>query len=260
MRILVTGATGMLGRAVVSTLTSSEHQVRALSRSQRAEPPGVDWITGDLTTGKGIERALDGVDAVIHLASAPYRRSYTEQVELDGTRFLLSAAEKAGVEHLLYTSIIGCDRIPWGYFRTKVAAERLIQDGPVRWSILRSAQFFDFVDQAFSAMARFRIIGTDRRITAQPVDVSDVAGRIIQSMESGPSSGIAEFAGPDVLDLESAAREWLRITGRKAYVLRTKLPGATAAAFRSGYLTTPALPTGSVTWQSYLQRTYAPRS
>lgn len=122
MKVLITGATGRLGRTLSSSLTSAGHAVTGLSR--RPRPSGdVEGRTADIATGDGLDTALDGADSVIHLASAPYRGSYTDAVEIEGTRRLLDTAERAGVRHVVYTSIVGADKIPWSYFRTKTEAE-----------------------------------------------------------------------------------------------------------------------------------------
>ncbi|WP_147915829.1 SDR family oxidoreductase [Ruania zhangjianzhongii] len=259
--VLVTGATGMLGRAVIARLVAAGTPVRALSRGQQQPSAAVSWLTGDVTTGAGIARAVDGVGAIIHLASAPYRRGYTREVEVHGTRRLLEEAAAANVAHLLYTSIIGCDRIPWGYFRTKTEAERVVASGPVPASILRLGQFHDFVDQTFHSLARAGLLVGDRRVLAQPVDTADVAERIHAATRAGPSSRIEEFAGPEVLDLRLAAEQWSTATGTRRYILPVRVRGKLGKAFRAGHLTTSAAPRGVRTWRGYLSARYGePRS
>lgn len=117
-RILVTGGTGRLGRVLVPRCLRSGRPVRVLSRRPppRRETP-VEWARGDLATGRGIRAALADVDVVVHLASLPYRARTTTRVDVEGTHRLVRAAARVGVTHVLYTSIVGVDEIPWPYFR-----------------------------------------------------------------------------------------------------------------------------------------------
>jgi len=256
--VLVTGATGTLGRAVVARLLAADVAVRALSRHEHPGDDRVNWVTGDITTGSGIPSAVEGTRAIIHLASAPYRRGYTREVEVNGTRRLVDAAQAADVQHLVYSSIIGCDRIPWGYFKTKVEAENLIGEAAVPFSILRLGQFHDFVDQAFASLAKTGLLVTDRNVLAQPVATSDVADRILAALRAGPSSRVEEFGGPEVLTLHAAARQWSAATGKRRVILPIRIPGRLGRAFREGRLTAPAAPRGTRTWREYLTATYCP--
>ncbi|WP_350275092.1 NAD(P)H-binding protein [Kribbella sp. HUAS MG21] len=250
MRILVTGATGMLGRAVVAELSAGGHTVAAMSRRvhrwQDAEP-----VLADLAEGTGLDEAVDGAQAVVHLASAPYQRGYTDEVELDGTQRLLTAAAAAGVEHVLYTSIVGADRVPWGYFGTKVKAEAVVRESPVPWTILRSTQFHDFIDQAVTKMARMPVMISDRGIVGQPVDVRDVARRIGRRLVDGPTYDVEECGGPEVLEFDQLLRQWQDVRGVRKPILHLRIPGKLGKGFRGGSVTTDDR-TGRITWQQYL--------
>lgn len=209
-------------------------------------------MVADLTTGHGLAEAVSGADVVLHLASAPYKGRYTRRVELDGTAALLAAAREAGVRHLVYVSIVGVDRVPWGYFRTKVRAERLVRDGGVPWSIVRATQFHEFVAEAFQGMARFGVMVVDPGVPAQPVDVRDLAGHLAGVVARGPAGAIEEYGGPQTLTMEEAVRRWLRVRGLRRPVLRVRVPGALGRAFRAGHLVTEAAPAGAITWDDYL--------
>jgi uncharacterized protein YbjT (DUF2867 family) len=255
MRILVTGATGMLGQAVVSELLDKGHTVAATSRRVRRRP-GVENVLADLTDGSGLDRAVEGVEGVVHLASAPYQRGYTDAVEIDGTQRLLAAAESAGVAHILYTSIVGADEIPWGYFGTKVRAEAIVQQSAVPWSVLRSTQFHAFIDKALTASARMPVMISDRGIAGQPVDVRDVAQRITERLAAGPSGSVEEYGGPQVLGFDDLIQQWLDIRGVRRPILHVRIPGKLGKGFRSGSLTTASEPTGGITWKQYLAEKY----
>ncbi|MFI7615278.1 SDR family oxidoreductase [Nonomuraea terrae] len=250
--VLVTGGSGRLGLALVKRLVAAGHDVRAASRTARASRDGVRWVVADVASGHGVAEAVSGAEVVVHLASAPYKGRYTVRVELDGTAAVLAAARAAGVRHFVYVSIVGADRVPWSYFRTKVRAEELVRGGGVPWTILRVTQFHEFVEQALPAMSRVGVMVVDPGIMASPVDVRDVAGHLVSLVGRGPGGEIEEYGGPEVLTMEEAVRSWLRVRGRRRPVLRVRLPGRLGRAFRAGHLVTEARPRGEITWDDYL--------
>jgi uncharacterized protein YbjT (DUF2867 family) len=255
-RILVTGATGMLGRAVVRDFTADGLTVRATSRQPHRTQNGAEWVVADLATGDGVRAAVADVDAVLHLAAAPYKRSYTDAVEVGGTRRLLDAAREAGVGHIVYMSIVGTDTVPWGYFGTKFRAEQMLRSGAVPWSIVRATQFHEFVEQALRRVARLGVLVADRRITVQSVDVRDLAGWLRRRVAAGPSNTIEEVGGPEKLTSDEVVRRWLRARGVRRPVLPVRLPGTFGKAVRTGALTTDAEPAGRITWTDYLSERY----
>jgi uncharacterized protein YbjT (DUF2867 family) len=251
MRILVTGATGVLGRAVVPRLAQDGHQVRGTSRK------GGDWVPLDLATGEGTADAVAGMDAVVHLASATRQYRKAGEVDVEGTRRLLTAAAQAGAEHAVYVSIVGVDRVPFAYYRHKLAAERVTRDGPVPWSILRATQFPQLVDERFLPLAsKLGVIVGDPAVKIQLVDPRDVADRIAGMLAAGPSHAIEEFGGPEVLTFAEVVEPWLHARGMRRPVLRMRMPGAMMRAMREGALTTTATPTGARTWGEYLEEKY----
>src|SRR5207244_2439574 len=143
MTILVTGAAGHLGRDFVRIAAAAGHTIQALSRQPAPAGGSLRWVTGDLSTGDGLAAAVDGMDAVVHAAGEP-RNALA--VDVDGTRRLSDAAHQAGVSHFVFVSILGVDRIPAAYYRHKLAAERIVADSGVPFSILRASQFHYFVD------------------------------------------------------------------------------------------------------------------
>ena len=124
--LLVAGGTGRLGRPTVERLRGAGHDVRVLSRRE-----GVGHVIGDLRSGVGIREAVSGVDTVMHLAT----RNGRGDVAL--TRTLLDACRSAGIGHVIYTSIVGVDRIPLRYYREKLAIEGLIASSGIPHTILR---------------------------------------------------------------------------------------------------------------------------
>ena len=104
--ILVTGGTGTLGRHVVPRLRDAGRRVRVLSRSTHEAADGIEYVTGDLATGEGIESAVDGAAIIVHCAGSA-------KGDEDKARSLVRAASRAGAPHLVFISVVGADRIPW---------------------------------------------------------------------------------------------------------------------------------------------------
>lgn len=220
--ILVTGATGGLGRPTVDHLRAAGHEVRALSR--RA---GDGRVVADLATGVGLEDALTGVETVLHLATT--RKSDAAQ-----TRTLLGAARAAGVRHIVYISIVGVDRIPFAYYRDKADCERLVAESGIPFTILRATQFHGFVADVFLATRRLPFMVT-LPVSDQPIAVEEVAARLVELVGAGPSGRVADIGGPEILTLDELAAQWQRAHGTHKRVWRVSIPGRTMRAFRDGH-------------------------
>lgn len=256
MKVLVTGASGTLGGAVVPRLRADGHEVRGASRRPRSGA-GVEWMVADLGSGAGLDLAVAGVEAVVHLASATTQYRRAGEVDVAGTRRLVEASARAGVRHVVYVSIVGIDKIPLGYYRHKLAAERVVRQGGVPWSILRATQFPQLLDERLlPAASVLGVLLGDSGITVQPVDPRDVADRLADLLKGGPTHDVEDFGGPEVLTYEEIAGSWLRARGKHRPMLRLRFPGKIARAMRAGALTTAAQPTGTRSWQEYLTERY----
>lgn len=260
MKILITGGTGALGRRVADAAERSGLAVRVGSRRAPGggAPAGREWARMDLASGEGVREAVAGVDAVVHAASDPRR---ADVVDVAGTRRLVEAARAAGAPHLVYVSIVGVDRIPLGYYRRKLAAERIVEGAGLAFSILRATQFHGLVERLLSGAARVPLripLPTDFRV--QSVDPSEVAERLVQVVEAGPAGRLPDLAGPETLTLAEAAAQWKEVRGIRKRVVRLPLPGAAAAAFRAGHNTAPEGERATVSWRSWLHQGAAPRA
>jgi uncharacterized protein YbjT (DUF2867 family) len=238
--ILVTGASGNLGSALLPRLASTDDDVRPMSRAAR---PG--WVAADLSTGTGVSEAVRGAEVVVHLASSPTK---TRRTDVEGTRRLAAAAVEAGVKHLIYLSIIGVDRVPLGYYRKKLAAEQVIRESGVPFTILRAAQFPSLIDRFLSASGKLGPLLIDRRLLFQPVAVEDVAERIVSLIAEPPAQDIVSIAGPAVRSLASLAAAW--DPGRRIWGIR--VPGRLGREIRAGSLTDSSDSLGTRTWEDYL--------
>jgi uncharacterized protein YbjT (DUF2867 family) len=241
--ILVTGGTGTLGRALVARLRERGHVPRVLSRH-----PGTDRTVGDLETGTGIAAAVRGVDAVVHAAT---RAGH----DVAQTRTLLDALHggEGTAPHLVYVSIVGVDRVPLGYYRDKLRVERMIADADVPWTVLRATQFHDLIAMLVGGLGRSPVLPVVAGARFQPVDVRDVADRLVE-LAAGPALGrTVELAGPQVRSMADLARAWAASTGRRRAVLPVPLPGRLAAAVRAGGLLAPAHADGRITFEEFLR-------
>jgi uncharacterized protein YbjT (DUF2867 family) len=247
MTVLVTGASGTLGSAVLPRLEKEGYAVRPASRRER---PG--WVAADLATGAGLEDAVRGVDAIVHLASSPRN---TRETDVEGTRRLLHAARAAGVGHMLFVSIIGIDRVPLPYYRLKLETENVIRGSGVPFTLLRAAQFPSLIDTLLTFSGKAGPLLIDRRFVFQPVAVADVADRIADLLAAGPAGDVVEVAGPETLRLGDMARDWLRARGSRKPVWPIRIPGRLGRAVRAGALTTTG-PKGTRTWRDYLAERY----
>ncbi|MFF0389241.1 SDR family oxidoreductase [Kitasatospora sp. NPDC004615] len=251
--MLVTGATGVLGREILRRAHETGCPVRALTR--RTTPPdlpgatGTDWRTGDLVTNVGLDAALIGVDTVIHCASDPRR----PKDDLPAFRHLLDAARRAGVRHIVNISIVGIDQVPLKYYRVKLEVERLLAESGLGWTNLRATQFPQLLDGMLTTLARLPVLPMLAGTPCQPVHPAEVADRLITLALGQPVGHAPDFGGPEIHPSTELAASWLRATHpRRRRVLPVHLPGRLGTALRQGHLTTPAHPDGTTTWSDYL--------
>ncbi|BBA98021.1 hypothetical protein RVR_4046 [Actinacidiphila reveromycinica] len=239
---LVTGGTGTLGRLVVDRLRADGHDVRVLSR--HAAPP----YAVDLREGTGLDEALAGVDTVVHCASSP--RGGDEEA----ARHLLDASRRAGVRHLVYISIVGVDRVPYSYYRSKFAVEKMIEESGIGFSVLRATQFHELVLQVLRALAKLPVVFVPAGLSDQPVDASEVAARLAGIAGGEPAGRVPDVGGPEVLGFAELARAYLRAGGRRRPVVGVPLTGRTYRAFRDGGHLAPEHAVGAVTFEQFLCR------
>lgn len=238
MTILVTGGTGRLGRPTVAALRARGHDVRILSRR-----PGADHAVADLATGDGVRDALAGVEVVVHLATSRSK-------DIGQTRSLLTAM--AGTDaHLVFVSIVGVDRIPFGYYRDKLASEHAIETSGIPHTIIRVAQFHGFVSEFLDAQRRLPVTIVVP-VSAQTIHMPEVAARLVELVESRERGRVADLGGPQQQTVADSARQWQAARGIRRPIWSVHLPGATMRAFRAGH-NMPGLPgAGRVTFAQYL--------
>jgi len=203
MKIVVIGGTGLIGSKTVAILRHGGHEVVAASPNS-----GVNTITGE-----GLKEAVAGAQVVIDLANSP---SFEDKAVLEffqtSGRNLLAAETAAGVRHHVALSIVGTDRSDNGYFRAKVAQEKLIETSQIPYSIIRSTQFLDFL----GAIAASSADGNNVRISPglfQPIAADDVAAIVADVAVATPRNGIVEIAGPERAPFNEIIARYLKAVG-----------------------------------------------
>jgi len=254
MKALVTGGTGTLGRLVVPRLQDAGFEVRVLSRRSCAAGQGIEFVTGDLATGQGVDAAVVGAQVIVHCAG-------TKKGDEDKARHLVRAARRAGTRHLVYISVVGADRIPvasgidraiFGYFAAKLAAERVVADSGLPWTALRATQFHDGILMTVQQLARMPVIPVPAGWRFQPVDTGEVADRLVELALGGPAGLVPDLGGPRVYAMSALVRGYLQATDRHRPILPVRLPGNAARAFRAGANLAPDRAVGHRTWEDFL--------
>ena len=204
MKIVVIGGSGLIGTKLVNKLRESGHE--ALAASPRS---GVNTLTG-----VGLSEALEGAQVVVDVANAPdwEDNAVLAFFETSG-RNLLAAEAAAGVGHHVALSVVGTDRLlASGYFRAKMAQEKLIKASPIPYTIVRATQFYEFV----GSIAQLATEGQTVRlppVLMQPIAADDVAAVMADVALAAPLNGTFELAGPEPIRQDDLVRQFLKATG-----------------------------------------------
>lgn len=252
--ILVTGGTGTLGRLVVSRLRDSGRAVRVLSRHGGPGAGGIAVFTGDLTTGAGVAAAVDAVEIIVHCAGS----NRGDEHKADN---LVRAAGPAGARHLVFISVVGADKVPvvssvdraiFGYFASKLGAERAVAGSGVPWTTLRATQFYDLLLLVARQLTRLPVVPAPTGIRFQPIDAAEVAARLAELALGSPAGLVTDMAGPRVYTVSELLRVYLRARGEHRPILPVRLPGKAARAVRAGANLAPDHAVGRRTWEEFL--------
>jgi uncharacterized protein YbjT (DUF2867 family) len=200
MKIVVIGGSGLIGSKVVVKLRERGHEAIAASPKS-----GVNAVTGE-----GLAQAIKGAQVVIDLANSPSFDAEPAMAFFEAAGRNLAAAETAaGVKHHVALSVVGTDRLlESGYFRAKMAQEKLIQSSGIPYSNIRATQFFEFV----GAIAEYGTKNGQTRITSagiQPIVSDDVADAVVDVALSAPVNGMIEIGGPERFRQDELVRQFL---------------------------------------------------
>jgi uncharacterized protein YbjT (DUF2867 family) len=213
MKILVIGGTGLIGSKLVAILNARGH--RAIAASPNT---GVNTITG-----AGLAEALEGVQVVVDVANSP---SFADDAVLEffqtSGRNLIAAEKAAGVRHHVALSVVGTDRLAQsGYFRGKIAQEKLIREGGIPYTIVHSTQFFEFLGGIVQSGTEGDVV----RLPAakvQAIASDDVAQAMADATLAAPVNGIVEIAGPGKETMAALVERYLKATGDTRKIVADK--------------------------------------
>lgn len=254
VEVLVTGGSGAVGHLVVRGLRESGHRAVVLSRRPGV---GADWRRGDLASGEGLREAVVGMGAIVHAGSATAEFTRTGSTDVEGTRRLLEVAHAEDVAHLVYISIVGMEGVAYPYYRAKLAAEAIVRQGPVPWTILRANQFHTLMEFFLAAFSRLPgVMTVPLAWRFQPVDPGEVATRLADLATHAPAGLLPDFGGPEVRDFRSLAESWRSARGVRKRLLNLPLPFHFSRQFAAGRLLCPDHPDGTTTFEQYLARKY----
>jgi uncharacterized protein YbjT (DUF2867 family) len=211
MKIVVIGGTGLIGSKCVTILRQGGHEVVAASPKS-----GVNSITRE-----GLKEAMAGTQVVIDLANSPSfeDKAVLEFFETSG-RNLLAAEAAAGVRHHVALSIVGTDRSPDnGYFRAKVAQEKLIVASEIPYTIVRATQFMEFLGAIAASSADGNMVKLSPGLF-QPIAADDIAPIVAEVALAAPRNGIVEIAGPERAPFNEVIARYLKAVGDPREVVR----------------------------------------
>ena len=203
MKILVIGGSGLIGSKVIPRLRALGHEAISASPSS-----GVNTVTGE-----GLDAAMAGVDTVLDLSNSPSFADKDVLAFFETTGKNMGAAEvKAGVKHHVALSVVGADRLPdSGYLRAKVVQEKLIRESGVPYTIVRSTQFFEFLNGIVQASAKGESVHLSTGYM-QPIASDDVADAMASATVGAPVNGIVEIGGPDKIRMADLVQRFLAAT------------------------------------------------
>lgn len=244
MRIAVAGATGVVGRHVMAALSEAGHTSVPLARSE-----GVD-----LMTSTGLDRAIGDAEAVIDVSNVEtIRRSKSVRFFETATTNLLHAGRVAGVRHHVVLSIVGIDRVTFGYYDGKLRQEELALSGEVPATVLRATQFHEFAGQVLDRVPG--PVAVVPRQLIRPVAAAEVAAELVAIAAGEPQGLATELAGPEEHRLVDLARRIVSTRGRRRPVVDVQMPGGGGRAMASGgLLPGPGARLGKQTFDEWIAR------
>lgn len=238
--ILVTGGTGFIGQALIRHLTEMHYPVRTLLRPSNESPRlprgvAVDVTVSSLADERGLRAAMVGVDTVFHLASGEWHgpRASLMDIDIQGTRAVVDAAQDAGVTRIYYVSHLGADRASaFPVLKAKGIAEEHIRRSKINFTILRTAIIFGENDQFTNSIAYllrksalFFLMPGDGRVQLQPLWVEDLVTCLTWCLEDEETlDQTYDIGGPEYLSFQQIVEQVMRVTGKHRQILHIAPP------------------------------------
>lgn len=264
--ILVTGGTGFIGRALVRHLVELGYPVRTLIRPSPSSPRlprsvAVDVAVSSLNDERGLRAAMVGVEVIYHLASGEWRgpRASLMDIDIQGTRAVVEAAEDAGVKRIFYISHLGADRASaYPVLKAKGIAEEFIRRSSLTYTILRSAIVYGPNDRFTTGLARilgavplFFLMPGNGRIVLQPLWVEDLVTCLIWALDDPETQNkVIDIGGPEYLTFQQIVQLVMQETGLKRTIIHLPPPYVRGLTVMLESMI-PDLPT-SVYWLDYM--------
>lgn len=225
MKIAVAGGTGVVGRHVVHNLEGSGHETVVLSRS----------LGIDVASGEGMPDALDGVDSVVDCSNVTTMKASESELFFGAvTRNLLTFGRAAGVAHYVALSIVGIDKVDFGYYRGKRLQEEMLLADDRPSTILRATQFHEFAGQLLDR-ARGPFVPIPR-MRIQPVAAREVGEALAEIAVGEPAGRLPDMAGPQEEQLADLAKQVQQLRGKRRLLVPVKLPGSVGRMMVGGGL------------------------
>jgi uncharacterized protein YbjT (DUF2867 family) len=244
MKIAVIGGTGLIGSQVVKILNASGHEAVPSSPSSGL----------DLLSGKGLPEALAGADVVVNLSNSPTFDDASPAFFQTTMTNLLSAAEDAGVGHAVILSIVGVDQVPdLVYYRAKVLQEDILKAGPIPYSIVRSTQFFEFMNSVLSWTSDETTVRLPATLV-QPIASADIAQAVADVSAGAPLQGTRDIAGPEVFALDELGKITLAAHGDHRTVVTDNSAGMFAAVTGDALIAKDGAVIAKTTYREWLAR------
>jgi uncharacterized protein YbjT (DUF2867 family) len=204
MKIVVIGGTGLIGSKVMTKLRGQGHD--AVSASPNS---GVNTLTGE-----GLAEVLKGASVVVDVSNSPqWEDAAVMNFFTTSTRNLLKYGADAGIKHLVALSVVGTQKLAEsGYFRAKIAQEKLLEEGSLPYTIVHATQFFEFLNK----LADFCFDGKTVRLSSalfQPMSADDVASAVARVAVEAPANGIVETGGPEKFHLDEIVKRRMTEVG-----------------------------------------------
>jgi uncharacterized protein YbjT (DUF2867 family) len=244
MKISVIGGTGLIGSQVVKSLEASGHEAVPSSPSSGL----------DLLSGQGLPEALAGADVVVNLSNSPTFDDASSAFFRTTMTNLLSAAEDAGVGHAVILSIVGVDLVPdLVYYRAKVLQEDILKAGPIPYSIVRSTQFFEFMNSVLSWTSDDTTVRLPHTLV-QPIASADIAQAVADLSAGSPLQGTRDIAGPEVFPLDELGKITLAAHDDHRTVVTDDSAGMFAAVTGDALIAKPGAVIAKTTYREWLAR------
>lgn len=239
MDIAIVGATGFVGSHLVPHLVAAGHRVIAISRDGRRLPEWSDAVDprgADVSTGIGLDEALAGADAIVHLAAIPRETSGRrfEEVNVRGTQRVVAAAERAGIRRLVHLSVLGvADDPKLRYLYSKWRGEKAVRESSLDWVVLRPSLMFGTGDGFFN-LVKVTLRWWSPGIVAipgkgderfQPLSVDDLAIGVEKSVtDAGRAGSVYELGGPDHVTYRQIVDAVMQATGMRRLKVGIPIP------------------------------------